>query len=117
VRSKWCRPDTLWERGDVKWYVGWYRPCHERWGFYDGIYIHDRIVERSVGWYGMVDGRVVHFFWKCQPEEYPDLMCVELDNEGIGVLLRNLEKDRPAKVYCSGELPPELLAICQAYTR
>jgi hypothetical protein len=101
VKSKWCRPDTLWRSTDTRWYVEWRRPCSERWG------------DVHVEWHGMVDGRIVYFFWHCPPQQYPELMCVEVDSdEGLKVLLRAYKKDRPSKIYCSGELPPELLAIC-----
>jgi hypothetical protein len=113
VKSKWCRPDTLWRSTDKKWYVEWCRPCHERWGSHDNIIIHDRIVEYNVEWHGMVDNRIVYHFWHCPPGGYPELVCVEFDErEGLERLLRAYEKDRPARVYCRGELPQELLAIC-----
>jgi hypothetical protein len=95
VKSKWC--NTLWRSTDTRWYVEWRRPCSERWG------------DAQVEWYGMVDGRIVYFFWHCPPDNLPELLCVEFDTgEGLKVLLRNLEKDRPSKVYYYGELPPEL---------
>jgi hypothetical protein len=41
-------------------------------------------------------------------------MCVEFDpGEGLERLLRAYKRDRPARVYCSGELPRELLlTVC-----
>jgi hypothetical protein len=61
----------------------------------------------------MVDGRIVYFFWHCPPNSLPELMCVEFNaREGLERLLRAYKRDRPARVYCSGELPRELLAVC-----
>jgi hypothetical protein len=104
VRSKWCRPDTIVSPADVRWYVMWRRPCSERWSLHD-----------NVEWYGMVDGAVVYLFWYCPPGEYPRSMCVEFDSgEGLERLLRAYKRDRPARVYCSGELPRELLlTVCE----
>ena len=102
MRSKWCRPDTIMRPGDRKWYVDWWRrSCFEK-GSLD-----------NVEWHGMVDGVVVYYFWCCPSGGYPELICVEFDaREGLERLLRAYERDRPAKVYCRGELPQELLAIC-----
>jgi hypothetical protein len=101
VKLKWCRPDTIVRPEDVRWLVVWYRPCSEMWSP-----IHD-----YVEWHGMVDGTVV--YWHCPPGEYPRLVCAEFDaREGLERLLETYKRDRPAKVYCEGELPPELLAIC-----
>jgi hypothetical protein len=37
------------------------------------------------------------------------LICVEfVGDDGVRVLLRHLEKDRPSKIYYRGELPPGL---------
>jgi hypothetical protein len=97
ARRKWCRNDTIMTRADVKWFVTWDVQCPY---FKLGA---------NKEWHGMADGTIVYLFWHCPPNSLPELMCVEFDiKEGIEVLLRNLEKDRPSKVYYYGELPPEL---------
>ena len=102
MRSKWCRPDALITGADIRWYVAWRGQCSERWSLLD-----------TVEWYGMVDGAIVYFFWSCPPGEYPRSMCAEFDKDrGLKIMLKAHERHRPAKVYCRGELPQELLAIC-----
>ncbi len=98
---KWCRRDSVITNADVKWFVSW-ETC-------DCPYFG-----RGVGkeWCGMVDGTIVYFFWYCPPGRLPELVCVEFDkDEGVKVLLRNLEKDRPSRLYYYGELPPELAVL------
>ena len=106
ARRKWCRDDTVILRSDVKWFMSWTT--------YDCPYF---ILGVDREWHGMVDGAVVYFFWHCPPSKLPELMCVEFDeDEGIKVLLRNLEKDKlkslemnkPLNIYYYGELPREL---------
>jgi hypothetical protein len=98
---KWCRDDAIIHMDDVKWFVSW--------RVYDCPYFFLGVEKE---WYGVIDGTIVFFFWHCPINTLPELVCVEFEsNEGIRVILRHLEKDRPSKIYYRGELPPELSKI------